>query len=161
MSTLSTTEALVIDGANGVTRASRESFPASGWAVFGAVAAALVLVAVRRWRARWTRFALGVVLLVSASPGLVEVLGRRADAPASRWHAAEPIAASLEAVRAAVPWPAPIDVRHEADGVSFPFSRYAAPTRASGGRAVEVRGEALPLTCREDRLAVTRCEGSQ
>ncbi len=146
----------MIDGANGVSRASRESFPLAGWSL---AVTAVAIVAFLGLRRRWGRLALGGLLLVGGVAGSIQVLALRADAPLARPGAARPVAESVEALRAAVPWPSPIEVRHEDDDVTFPLGRYAVPTRArSAPLGLEVRGTKLPLDCRSDE-ALTRCEG--
>lgn len=144
--TLATTEALVIDGANGVTRASREGFPEATLSL-GLFGAALIIAIVLVRRApKW----LPVILFAPAALGLFHVFVARGDAPASRGATAAPIKSSIEAIQAAAPWPiVPITVVRDEDDVTFPLSRYAVPVRPPSTIGVQlgVMGSALPLRC--------------
>lgn len=145
--TLATTEQLVIDGTNGVTRASREGFPESSLS-FGIAAVALIaaIVLVRR-APKW----LPLVVFAPAALGLFHVFLERGDAPMHRGAAAAPITATIEALEKNAPWPIfPVTVVREEDDVTFPLSRYAVPVRApvDGGVHLGVIGTSLPLECR-------------
>lgn len=157
---LSTTEALVIDGANGVTRAPRLGFPDAGWQLALGVVVLLAALVVGRTRLGSRRAVLAAVLLAGAGLGLVHVAVLRADAPLARWQAASPIVDSMESLARVTPWPAPIAFSREDDDVTFPLTRYAAPTRAAGTPAVtlDVRGTTFPVTCLAAGTSVT-CEG--
>lgn len=133
-SALATPEAVLLDGANGVTNASRQHFPD---ATLMLAIAAVVAVAVRWIR----RPALVAALLLGASiPGFVHVLALRGDAPLARPKAAAAITTTVSDLQAKVPWPGtPVKVVHEEDDVLFPLGRYAVPGR------VEPQGAAVEL----------------
>lgn len=149
-STLTTAEAIVIDGANGVTRAPREHFPQLGLSVALAVAAVVIGLFLVRRRARG---ALLVVLALAAVPGLVQVLALRADAPVSRVELGRTIATTLADLQQHAPWPVhPVAVVREDDDVMFPLTRYAVPARLeappAGAIELETRGARLGVRCR-------------
>jgi hypothetical protein len=146
---LSTTEALVIHGANGVTRAAREGFPDAGWQGGVGLAALVLGLIVLRARGAWRRPAVTLALVAGGFAGLIQVALVRADAPVSRWMTVVPIRQSLETLAHLAPWPSPVAFIREEDDVTFPLTRYAVPTRRPGPAAVtlDVRGSALPITC--------------
>lgn len=151
--TLATTEALVIDGTNGVTRASREGFPEAPLSLGLAGAALVLTVFVVRRAPKW----LPLILFAPAAFGLGHVFVARGDAPAHRRQIAAPIAKSLEALQTAAPWPiVPISIVREDDDVTFPLSRYAVPTRppVDGGVQLSVQGASLPLGCQPSGAVV-------
>lgn len=146
--TLSTPEAIVLDGANGVLAEPRQHFPhATLFSVvaLGALAGALL------WQRRGARrSALAALLLAAAVPGAVGVLVLRGDAPARRDELADEVEAAVEEIEARAPWPGPVAVVRETDDVRFPLGRYALPTRARPATpAVELElvGSKLDTDC--------------
>lgn len=153
MQTLTTPESIVLDGANGVTRASREHFPAGGWALAGGLV--VLLLAITLWR-RAPRWALVGVLVIAALPGLAHVLLLRADAPASRPAVTSVIAATLAELQRRAPWPK-VKLVREDDDVLFPLTRYAVPGRAPpppDAIELETRGAKLGEPCRAEGARV-------
>lgn len=144
----------MLDGANSVTGAPRQHFPD---ATFGFAVGAVALVATfLLLRTRWARVAVPVVLLLGALPGAVEVLLRRADAPASRASLAARVQVSVEDLERLAKWPdQPVSVVRDDDDVLFPLARYAWPSRpeVDGGVQVELRGGVLTTACRFDVVA--------
>ncbi len=143
--TLATPEAIVIDGANGVTNAPRAHFPNAGWELVVAVAATVVAIAFRKHRR-----VLPALLVVAALPGFLHVFWRRADAPLNRGALASQVRSTMREFAKFAPWPRDaVRVVHEDDDVLFPLLRYARPTRPSsdGGVTLEVRGASLRVKC--------------
>lgn len=143
--TLAEPEAIVLDGANGVTHAPRERFPHAGRELGVALVAVVLAVALRRFRA-----AIPVLLLLGALPGFVHVLWLRADSPLKRRALSVQIVTAMAELARHAPWPKrPVNVVKEDDDVLFPLLRYARPTRAStdGGVALEVGGPSLRVKC--------------
>lgn len=146
---LATPEALVLDGANGVSGQPRRDFPdaapATALALTVAVLAAVVL------RSRWGRSLLPGALLLTALPGAWCVLVTRADAPPARGALAATVSSSLAEVQASAPWPhGAVRVAHEDDDVLFPLGRYALPSRpevAAPAVTLELRGASLGVRC--------------
>jgi hypothetical protein len=156
--TLTTTEALVIDGPNGVTRASREQFPDAGLSAAVAVTGVLLGAVLVRRAPRW----LPLLAALPATLGLWEVWVHRLDAPAHRAVPAEVLADSVATLRSAAPWPlVPVEVVKEGDDVTFPLSRYAVPERSAKGALLrlEVDGRTLPLSCRDEPGGRVVCGG--
>jgi hypothetical protein len=152
--TLSTTESIVIDGANGITHATREGFPDApvslGVFVLGVLAAAALLRRAPKW--------VPLVLGLAALPGLFHVVWARADAPPHRAATAGTVDASLSAITGIVKWPTEkILVTREDDGVTFPLSRYAVPSRppVSDALQLEVKDTTLPLWCSKTAAVVS------
>ncbi len=146
-SALATPEAVLLDGANGVTNAPRQHFPDATLMLAIAATAAVAT----RWR---RKPALVAALLLGASiPGFVHVLALRGDAPLERPRAAAVIRTTLSELQARAPWPrTPVRVVHEEDDVLFPLGRYAVPGRLEPlGPAVELELGLGPLgtTCVE------------
>ncbi|MFO0593972.1 MAG: hypothetical protein U0228_01675 [Myxococcaceae bacterium] len=144
--TLSTTELLVIDGANGITRATREQFPDASWSLAVCLAALVASAWLARRAPRWIPF----VLFLAAAPGLFHVFVARADAPLQRGATAAPIRQSLDELHRVAPWPnTPVTFSREEDDVTFPLTRYAVPARPPAANAVslDVTGTRLPLRC--------------
>lgn len=154
-STLSTAESIVLDGANGVTRAPHEHFPSAGLSGGLFLIAALVTAVLLRRGPRWP---LGALLALAAVPGLIHVLVLRADAPASRGAMADTISRTLGELRARAPWPqSRVVIAREDDDVLFPLTRYAVPGRlAPTGPAIELetRGSLLGQPCRTEGARV-------
>lgn len=146
---LDTAESIIIDGANGVTPAPRHAFPDAGVSLGLAVLVVVATLALRR--RPFTTWALPVLLLLAAVPGLVHVVALRADAPLARPVLAAKVDQTLDAMQHAVPWPRPVHVAREEDDVLYPFVRYAVPSRSDSAPGVielEVAGEHLPAKCR-------------
>ncbi len=153
-------EAVVLDGANGVSGAPRKGFPdaaLSSALAIGALVAALLLL-------RRARPAVAVALLLAAVPGAICVLALRADAPLRRPALARSVEQAVDRVRAAAPWPgATVDVVAEDDDVVFPIGRYAVPARPpapAGAVQLELRGDGLDVTCAAD-AGHTVCTGTK
>lgn len=144
---LATPEAVLIDGANGVTSAPRQHFPDATVMLAIALTAAVAV--------RWIKKpALVAALLLGASvPGFVHVLALRGDAPMKRGAAARAITTTLSELQTRLPWPqTSVKVVHEEDDVLFPLGRYALPSRKDpSGTPLELELGAGPLgsTCRE------------
>jgi hypothetical protein len=154
-----TTEQLVIDGTNGVTRASREGFPEATWSLIAFVAAALVAAILVRRAPKW----LPLLLFVPAAFGLFHVFIARGDAPLHRGATATQVSVSLDVLRERAPWPVQsVELVREDDDVTFPLSRYAVPARpppSPGAVKLEVRGAQLPLHCRDEGARVICGDG--
>lgn len=151
-SALTTSESILLDGANGVSSAPRAHFPqATAWLVVAVVVLVVVRVVKRPGVAV-------VLLLLGAIPGLVHVLALRADAPLHRSAMTDSIAVTLTDLQTRVPWPqSQVSVVHEEDDVLFPLGRYALPSRpAPAGAALELelRGGPLGKPCRQENLRV-------
>ncbi len=147
--TLDTAESIVIDGANGVTPAPRLGFPDAGVCLGLAVLVAVATLALRR--RPFAKWVLPALLLLAAVPGMVHVVGLRADAPLERPVLAAKIEHTLDALQHAAPWPRPVHVAREEDDVLYPFVRYAVPSRSESAPGVielEVAGEHVPAECR-------------
>ncbi len=143
--TLTTPETIIVDGANGVTRAPRTHFPFAGWELGVALVAVALAFALRRRRA-----AVPLLLVLAALPGFTHVFFLRADAPTNRDELSEQVSSSMAEFARFVPWPSmPVTVVHEDDDVLFPLLRYARPTRpvAPGATPLEVRGASLRVQC--------------
>lgn len=141
---LSTTESILIDGANGVTSAPRAHFPeATVWLIVAVVVAVIV---------RFVKHP-GVVvalLAIGAIPGLVHVLALRSDAPFKRGESAAAISSTVGSLQVLVPWPqSQVSVVRE-DDVLFPLARYALPSRTTGPVELELRDGPLGPTCRNE-----------
>lgn len=152
-SALSTTEAVLLDGANGVTNAPRQHFPHGMWFVVAALVIAVVVRVVKR------PAVVAVLLGLAAVPGFVHVLALRADAPLRRGGSVEPIARTLSELHAAAPWPAtPVKVTREDDEL-FPLGRYAFPNRVEVvGTPLEVELRGGPIgaqPCRQEHVRIT------
>lgn len=144
-SALATPETIVIDGANGVTRAPREHFPNAGWELLIALVATGVALVFRK-----NRRVLPALLLIAALPGFLHVFWKRADAPLNRGSLAAQVRSTMREFAKFAPWPRDaVKVVHEDDDVLFPLLRYARPTRPSsdGGITMEVRGSSLRVKC--------------
>ena len=92
-----------------------------------------------------------VLLLLSAGPGLLQVLVKRADAPTRRAAMAAQISATVSELQARSGWPLPVAVVRDDDDVLYPLGVYAMPTRAApdaGVRSIELRGTRVTVTCR-------------
>lgn len=143
---LSTTEAIIIDGANGITHGPREGFPDSGWSLGLFALTVLVGAMVARKAPRW----LLALLVLPAAPGLWHLLAVRADAPLNRGQTAAAISSSVQALQTVAPRTSPVHFLREDDGHTFPLTRYAVPSRPrTGPEAVQldVRDAPLPLKC--------------
>lgn len=141
---LTTAEAVVLDGANGVTQAPRAHLGFSGVVLLLGAALALRVLFSRGPRWLWP-----VVLGVAAVPGLVEVLVVRADAPVKRISMAKVVRSTLAEMQALAPWPAAVAGQEE-DDVLFPLARYAIPGRRPSpptGVVLDVRGGRLGAGC--------------
>lgn len=155
-SALATPEAVLLDGANGVTNAPREHFPDATVMLGIAVAVAV--------SARWIRKpAFVAALLLGASvPGFVHVLALRGDAPLNRGASTSAITTSLADLQRRLPWPqTSVKVVHEEDDVLFPLGRYALPSRPEpAGTPLELELGVGPLgsTCREAHVRLV-CGG--
>jgi hypothetical protein len=145
MSELKTGELVLVDGANGVTRAPREGFPLGGWSMALAVLVACIVAS------RLRREILAAAACLSTLAGWWQLAVVRADAPLRRPEMAETVAASLAELQRTLQWPFVASIEEKGD-VPFPLARYAAPTRGPG-RVIEVRGESLALRCREQVCA--------
>lgn len=146
--TLVSPEAIVIDGANGVTQAPRQHFPDAMVEGGVAVFAVLVALVLRRFAAR----AVPLVLVALAVPGFLHVFVWRGDAPGKRGELSREVSETMVEFARVAPWPAArVNVVYEEDDVLFPLLRYARPTReaADGGVALEVIGTNLQMTCVE------------
>ena len=149
---LATTESIVIDGANGVTSASRAHFPEG--VVFLAVAVIVVVLA----RVVKRPAVITGLLLVAALPGLVHVLALRADAPFKRSAMTDSIGVTLGDLQTRAPWPqSHAQVIREADDVAFALGRYALPSRPvlDGGIAVELLPGPVGQPCRFEGQVLT------
>ncbi len=154
MQPLTTTESLLIHGANGVAGRSSAHFT---WVAAGLLALLLStrLISMTRLSNRIRCSALGLTLVFAAIPGLVHVLWLRGDAPLLRPHTAQTIHSTLDALQRLAPWPEPIAVTHEDDDVMFPLARYAVPTRSPAhgdARQLETYGATLLQGCRTEGL---------
>jgi hypothetical protein len=146
---LDTPESIVLDGANGVTRAPREHFPDASLSLGLAMAALVAGAVLARRGPKWV---VAAVLVIAALPGLAQVLMSRADAPAQRAELGRLVTQSLTEVQQHSPWPGVRFVRED-DDVMFPIGRYAVPGRivpADGGVELETRGSLLGQPCREE-----------
>ena len=149
---LITTESILIDGANGVTAASRAHFPEGGVFLVVAVVVAVLARVVKR------AAVVVAVLLIGALPGLVQVLALRADAPFKRGAMTDSIGVTLSDLQRRAPWPSSqAQVIHEEDDVLFPLGRYALPSRpvVDGGIAVELLAGPVGQPCRLEGPLVT------
>lgn len=146
LSTLSTNESIVIDGANSVGGAPRQQFPQGNASL---VAALLVFVAALLVaRSKRLRPGLVVALLVGGLPGGVVVWALRADAPLARPALARAVTDALDDLRRVAPWPAqPARVVRDDGDVLFPLARYAWPSRPDAGVVVDLRGAPLSSRC--------------
>ncbi|MFT3707042.1 MAG: hypothetical protein QM817_05170 [Archangium sp.] len=157
--TLVTTEQLVIDGTNGVTRASREQFPEASYSLGAFVVAALIAAVLVRKAPKW----LPVLLFVPAAFGLFHVFVARGDAPLHRGAVATQVSTSLDVLKDRAAWPVQsVALLREDDDVTFPLSRYAVPARPPVNATavqLEVRGTQLPLHCRDEAQRVICGEG--
>lgn len=157
--TLVTTEQLVIDGTNGVTRASREGFPEATLSLGAFVFAVLVGAFLVRRAPKW----LPLLLFVPAAFGLFQVFVARGDAPLRRGAVATQVSTSIDVLHDRAPWPIQsVALVREDDGVTFPLSRYAVPSRpppTANAVQLEVRGTQLPLHCVEEAGRVVCGEG--
>lgn len=153
--TLDTTESIVLDGANGVTRAPRAQFPLGGELLVLALVAG---VALRFSRVGHRRTLLGLSMALAAIPGWIHVLGKRADAPVRRFATAGRVEHTLSDLKQRLDWPRRSwKMVHEEDDVLFPLGRYALPSRpASSGlsRNVELWHGPLGEACREEAFTV-------
>ena len=145
---LTTAEAVVLDGANGVTGAPRAHFP---WAVWSVPLALALVVLSRLALTRGKRWWLPALLCVAALPGLWEVLLVRADAPMKRFDMAEVVRNTLAEMQRLAPWPDAGPGRED-DDVLFPLARYAIPGRKAPSPAVilDTRGGKLGQGCQVD-----------
>ena len=146
-SALSTTESIVIDGANGVTSAPRAHFPEAAWFLALAVIVAVVVRLVRR------PVVTAAVLVVAAIPGFVHVLALRGDALLRRPAMADSIRTTLTDLQRRAPWPA-VTVVREDDDVLFPLGRYALPSRTGGQVELELRAGPVGQVCRQEAQRV-------
>ena len=150
---LETAEAIVLDGANGVTGAPRAQFP-HGPEMFGVA----IVVAWGLWALQRRRLGRGaaIVMILAAVPGLFQVLHTRADSPSRRSEMAAAIQVTLSDLQTRVPWPKvrPRIVREE-DDVLFPLGRYALPERLStklGPEELELLHGPLGKPCVQEGL---------
>jgi hypothetical protein len=151
--TLGSPEAIVIDGANGVTQAPRQHFPHANREFAIALGALLVALALRKYAMRWVP----LVLVAAAIPGFLHVFVWRGDAPGKRSELSREVNETMVEFSRVAPWPsARVNVVYEEDDVLFPLLRYARPTREKfdGGIPLEVIGTNLQMTCTEkpDRI---------
>lgn len=149
---LLTTESVLIDGANGVTSASRAHFPEGGAFLVVALVVAVLARVVKR------PAVLSGVLLIAVLPGLVHVLVLRADAPLKRGAMTDSIGVTLADLQTRAPWPqSQAQVIREEDDVLFPLGRYALPSRpvVDGGIAVELLAGPVGQPCRLEGQLVT------
>ena len=146
--TLGSPEAIVIDGANGVTQAPRQHFPQAAQEFGIALLAVLVALTLRRFAARWVP----LVLVALAVPGFLHVFVWRGDAPVKRRELSREVSETMAEFARVAPWPsARVNVAYEEDDVLFPLLRYARPTREAfdGGTPLDVVGTNLQMTCAE------------
>lgn len=151
--TLGSPEAIVIDGANGVTQAPRQHFPHAAQEFSVAVLAVLVALVLRRVASRWVP----VLLVALAVPGFLHVFAWRGDAPGKRSELSREVRETMAEFARVAPWPsARVNVTYEEDDVLFPLLRYARPTREvfDGGTALEVVGTNLQMTCAEKAVRI-------
>lgn len=144
---LETPESLVLDGANGVTRAPHQHFPDASLALGLALIAIVLGAVIARRGPKWVLVA---ALAIAAGPGLVQVLVVRADSPVHRGELSRLISSTLDDVKSRAPWPGATLVRED-DDVMFPITRYAVPGRAPAtGVQLESRGSQLGQPCRAE-----------
>jgi hypothetical protein len=148
-------DAILLDGANAVCGASRQHFPSAARDTGLALAGALLLAAaLRKGRAELVAFA----LVVAAMPGLLAVMGPRADAPAHRAETAGELVQALDPLtESAAPPSAQARLARNDDGPFAPLFFYAHPrhTLPADGDAgtqeiIEVREGALRHGCDRD-----------
>jgi hypothetical protein len=151
-SCLGDTDAILLDGANSVCGASRQHFPSAARDGALAVAGALLVAAtLRKGRTELLAFA----LVVAAAPGLLAVMGARADAPGRRAETAADLTEALDPLMAD-PAPPSTQVRlaRNDDGPYAPLFFYAHPRHTLPGdgdagtqEIVEVREGPLRHGC--------------
>lgn len=147
---LDAAEAIVIDGANSVTGASRTGFPDWAGSLALTVVAAAVVVTLRRTRFR--RPALAAVLLGAAVSGWWALLVERGDTPLRQHVGAALVTTSLDDLARQGQQ---VEVVRDDGDVLFPLARYVWPARRAvdGGVKLELRGGSLISACHPNAVS--------